>query len=73
MIVYPELDELEKLFDRLWPICRSITGKGISNSLDIISDYVPLKITKIKSGAIVDDWVIPKEWNINDAYIKTVK
>lgn len=70
MIVYPELDELEKLFDRLWPICRSITGKGISNSLDIISDYVPLKITKIKSGAIVDDWVIPKEWNIHNAYIK---
>lgn len=36
--------QLDKLFDRLWPICRSITGPGISESLSIISEYVPFKI-----------------------------
>ena len=70
MSITPKLNELEELFDKLWPICRSITGDGISKSLDIISDHVPLKIKETKSGTKVNDWVIPKEWNINDAYIK---
>ncbi len=61
---------LESIFDRLWPICRSITGKGYRDSLEIISEYIPFKIIKFKSGKNVHDWKIPKEWVINDAYIK---
>jgi aminopeptidase-like protein len=61
--------ELEKYFDRLWPICRSITGNGLRESLQIISEICPLDITEVNTGSKVFDWVVPKEWNISDAYI----
>jgi aminopeptidase-like protein len=60
---------IEDYFDRLWPICRSITGNGLRDSLKIIQNLVPLELTEIPTGTQVFDWVIPKEWNINDAYI----
>jgi aminopeptidase-like protein len=62
---------LESYFDRLFPICRSITGNGVRETLSIISEVVPLKIYEIPSGTEIFDWNIPKEWNINDAYIIT--
>ena len=55
----------------LFPICRSITGKGIKKSLKIIKRHFPkLKIFNVKVGKKVFDWKIPAEWNINSAYIK---
>ena len=61
--------EIEDLFDQLFPINRSITGEGYRKSLDILSKYVPFEIEKIASGTKVFDWVVPKEWVINDAYV----
>ena len=56
--------------DILYPICRSITGKGIRKTLSLIKEEIPeLKIKKIKSKSRVFDWRIPKEWNIHDAYV----
>jgi aminopeptidase-like protein len=63
--------EIEKYFDKLWPICRSITGNGLRESLSIINELVPLQITEVPTGIKVFDWEIPKEWNIKDAYIIT--
>ncbi len=63
-------EDLELYFDRLWPICRSITGKGYRDSLKILKELIPLESIKFKSGDKVYDWVIPKEWNINEAYFK---
>ncbi len=55
---------------KLFPICRSITGSGIRNTLKIIKNEFPrLKIHKVNSGKQVFDWQIPDEWNISDAYI----
>ena len=54
----------------LFPICRSITGKGTLKTLKLIKkEFKDLKIKKIKSGEKVFDWVIPPEWNIKEAYI----
>ncbi len=54
----------------LFPICRSITGKGTLKTLKFIKkEFKDLKIKKIKSGKKVFDWVIPPEWNIREAYI----
>ena len=54
----------------LFPICRSITGKGIRKTLQIIKKEFPiLKIHKIKSRTKVFDWTIPPEWNLYDGYI----
>lgn len=56
--------------NKLFPITRSLTGKGVKDTLGIIKKEFPrLKIKKIKSGTKVFDWKIPDEWNISNAYI----
>lgn len=64
-------NDIEIYFDKLWPICRSITGNGLRESFKILSDIIPLQLTEVPTGTPVFDWVIPKEWNITDAYIIT--
>lgn len=61
--------ELEALFDRLYPICRSILGKGFRESLNILGEFIPFEFTDIQSGTTVLDWEVPDEWNCDDAYI----
>lgn len=56
--------------ERLYPICRSITGNGVRDSLNILSERIPLVIHEIPSGTQVFDWTIPLEWNIRGAWIK---
>jgi aminopeptidase-like protein len=66
-------DEGEKLYalvENLYPICRSITGEGLRQSLRVLQGTIPLELNEVPSGTQVFDWTIPKEWNINDAYIK---
>jgi len=65
--------EMYKLMEKLYPICRSITGDGVRQTLDIIKENIPIEIKEIPSGTKVLDWTIPKEWNIKDAYIKNLK
>ena len=61
--------ELEHYFDRLWPICRSITGKGLRDSFNILSEIIPLELREIPTGTKVFDWVVPKEWNVSKAFL----
>ena len=61
------------LIKKLFPICRSITGNGVRQTLRIIKEEIPLEIHEVASGTKVFDWNIPKEWNIKDAYIKNSK
>lgn len=60
---------LEEYFDRLWPLCRSITGEGYQESLDIISELIPFEKIDIPSGTKAYDWVVPNEWNIKGGWI----
>jgi len=54
----------------LFPICRSLTGKGVVKTLKIIQKEFPtLIIKKIISGTKVFDWSVPPEWNVSNAYI----
>jgi len=62
--------KLYALVEALYPICRSITGNGLRQSLRLLQKTVPLKLHEVPSGSQVFDWVVPKEWNIRDAYIK---
>lgn len=55
---------------KIFPINRSITGKGVCETLKIIQGELPsLKIHNIPTGKKCFDWNIPKEWNVNEAYI----
>ncbi len=59
-----------RLIEELYPICRSITGNGVRQTLARIQKEIPLCIEEVPSGTQVFDWTIPLEWNIRDAYIK---
>lgn len=65
--------EMYILIAELYPICRSITGNGFRQTMEILQSYIPIQIHEVPSGTTVFDWVIPKEWNIRDAYIKNPK
>lgn len=67
--ISPEI-EMIPFIAELFPICRSITGNGLRETLTKIQSLIPLKIIEIPTGTKVLDWEIPKEWNIRDAYIK---
>ena len=53
----------------MFPICRSITGNGVRETLKIIGEHIPLEIHEVPTGTQVFDWTVPKEWNIRDAYV----
>lgn len=63
--------QMDDLFDRLWPICRSITGPGISQSLKIMQDFIPITINEVPTGTEVFDWIVPQEWELERATLRT--
>jgi aminopeptidase-like protein len=67
----PKLGQLIYSFvSELYPICRSITGNGLRETLQRIGEKIPLQIREVPSGTPVFDWTVPREWNIRDAYVK---
>ena len=69
--------QIYRLAEKIFPICRSITGDGVRETLSILSEYIDdfttdfkLKICQVPSGTKVFDWTIPKEWSIREAYIE---
>jgi aminopeptidase-like protein len=59
-----------RIVNELYPICRSITGDGVRQTLSIIGEFVPLQVCEVPTGLQVLDWTVPQEWNVRDAYIK---
>ncbi|MEO8227341.1 MAG: DUF2172 domain-containing protein, partial [Gemmatimonadota bacterium] len=61
--------QLHAFAERAYPICRSITGNGFRQTLEIIGERVPLTVHEVPSGTQVLDWTVPPEWNIREAWI----
>lgn len=66
-----EIQEIQDYLERLFPICRSITGNGNRESLAILKELIPLKTVEVPDGKEVYDWTVPKEWNISGATISS--
>jgi aminopeptidase-like protein len=63
-------EEMHACLRELYPLCRSITGDGVRESLQILSRVLPLSVHEVPSGTGVFDWTVPLEWNVRDAWIK---
>jgi aminopeptidase-like protein len=62
--------EIYQLVARIYPICRSITGDGVRETLRCLQRHIALQMHEVPSGTPAFDWTVPREWNIRDAYIK---
>ena len=63
-------EQMYSLVAALFPICRSITGDGVRESLRMLQRTVSLRISEVPSGTPVFDWIVPREWNIREAWVK---
>ena len=62
-------DQMYALVSTLFPICRSITGNGVRETMSHVQKLLPITIHEVPTGTPVFDWTVPKEWNIKDAYV----
>lgn len=62
--------EIYGLAAEIYPICRSITGQGVRDTLDVLQRHVELERHSVATGERLFDWTVPREWAIRDAFIK---
>lgn len=63
-------ERLHAIIARLYPICRSLTGDGVRQTLGILQEYLPLEVHEVPTGTPAFDWTVPPEWQIDDASIE---
>lgn len=63
----------QRLYDlaaAIYPICRSLTGQGVRETLAILGRHVPFTVHEVPTGTPILDWTVPREWNVRDAWVK---
>lgn len=64
-------EDIYALASEIFPLARSITGNGVRETLRLLGRHIGLVMHEIPTGTQVFDWIVPREWNIRDAYIKS--
>ena len=65
------MEKYIKLGKKLFPLNRSITGKGLFKTLKILKKrIIQLKLKNLILEKKFFDWKVPSEWQINNAYVK---
>ncbi len=62
-------EQMYRDMERLYPLCRSLTGAGVRDTFAILREIAPIQLQEIPSGTKAFDWVVPPEWTVRDAYI----
>ncbi|MBW2270597.1 MAG: DUF4910 domain-containing protein [Deltaproteobacteria bacterium] len=62
--------DMHAFMAELYPICRSISGAGLRETLNAIGERIPLEISEVPTGTEVFDWTIPREWNVREAWVR---
>ena len=61
-----------RLANELWPFPRSLTGRGVRRTLDVLARELPnLDRYRVPTGYRAFDWEVPREWNLIRAWIET--
>jgi len=63
------VDQADELLRTLFPLCRSITGDGLRQTLELVRAVAPFELSEVPSGTRCYDWIVPDEWNVRDAYV----
>lgn len=61
--------QAQDLLHRLFPLCRSLTGEGVRQTLAILREVADFTVYEVPSGTVAYDWVVPEEWNVREAYL----
>lgn len=62
-------EKIHALAAEIFPICRSITGEGVRETLRRLGRYVDIQVHEVPSGTPVLDWTVPREWRVREAFI----
>jgi aminopeptidase-like protein len=55
----------------LFPICRSLTGAGVRQTLSYLTNKVPgMTVKEVPSGTKAFDWTVPQEWEIGGGWLE---
>ena len=58
------------LIRELLPICRTIAGDGLRETITRIARRIPLAIHELPTGTPAFDWVVPQEWSLRRATLR---
>src|SRR5687767_14969301 len=60
-------DQIYALAAEIFPICRSITGNGVRETLRRLGRRIGIEVQEVPTGQQAFDWTVPREWNIREA------